>query len=215
MRSSAVPVIYLVRHGQASYGADDYDVLSPLGEEQSAVVAAEFVRRGVESPVLVAGDLVRQRTTAQLMIDAADYAAEVAVDPRWNEYAHPDLPLPLTGVGDSYDFQKLLDGALETWIRADSPDGWRGFRENAVAALHELAAGLGSGETGIAVSSGGTLTAIVSSIWGMDTQGTVRLNRVFANASITAVVVGKQGLNLLSVNDHAHLHGREGLLTYR
>ncbi len=27
--------LYLVRHGQASFGSDDYDRLSPLGQRQS------------------------------------------------------------------------------------------------------------------------------------------------------------------------------------
>ena len=32
--------ILLVRHGQASWGAADYDVLSPLGERQAAALGA-------------------------------------------------------------------------------------------------------------------------------------------------------------------------------
>ncbi|MEC8667907.1 MAG: histidine phosphatase family protein, partial [Pseudomonadota bacterium] len=30
-----MPTLYLIRHGQASFGADDYDVLSPIGHEQA------------------------------------------------------------------------------------------------------------------------------------------------------------------------------------
>ena len=35
--------LYLVRHGQASFGADDYDQLSPLGQQQ-AVRLGEYLR---------------------------------------------------------------------------------------------------------------------------------------------------------------------------
>ncbi|HCT4576619.1 TPA: histidine phosphatase family protein, partial [Pseudomonas aeruginosa] len=30
--------IYLIRHGQASFGADDYDVLSPTGIRQAEIL---------------------------------------------------------------------------------------------------------------------------------------------------------------------------------
>ena len=36
-----MPVIYLLRHGPASFGTDDYDVLSPLGERQAEVAERE------------------------------------------------------------------------------------------------------------------------------------------------------------------------------
>ena len=35
-------IVLLVRHGQASFGADDYDVLSDLGVEQSRVSAGPW-----------------------------------------------------------------------------------------------------------------------------------------------------------------------------
>ena len=39
--------ILLVRHGQASFGAADYDQLSPTGHEQSRVLGAALAARGV------------------------------------------------------------------------------------------------------------------------------------------------------------------------
>ncbi|EPM78754.1 hypothetical protein A249_34210, partial [Pseudomonas syringae pv. actinidiae ICMP 18804] len=38
--------IYLIRHGQASFGADDYDVLSPVGIRQSRVLGAHLAGLG-------------------------------------------------------------------------------------------------------------------------------------------------------------------------
>jgi len=34
-----MPVVYLIRHGQASFGAQDYDVLSATGHRQAEVLA--------------------------------------------------------------------------------------------------------------------------------------------------------------------------------
>ncbi len=210
-----MPVVYLVRHGQASYGAEDYDVLSPIGHEQSAVVGRELQRRGITSPQIVCGDLVRQRNTALGIIDSAGFESAMAIDPRWNEFDHPDMPLPTTGAGDSFDFQRRLDTALESWVREDNLDGWRGFQDKSFAALMDFAGTLTAGATGLAVTSGGVVSAIVSRIWGLDAQGTVRINRVVANTSLTSIVFGRQGMNLLSVNDHSHLQANRDLLTYR
>ena len=210
-----MPVVYLVRHGQASYGAEDYDVLSVIGHEQSAVVGRELQRRGITSPQVVCGDLVRQRNTALGIIDSARFESTMTIDPRWNEFDHPDLPLPTTGAGDSSDFQRRLDTALENWVREDNLDGWRGFQDQSFDALMDFAGTLTAGATGLAVTSGGVVSAIVSRIWGLDAQGTVRINRVVANTSLTSIVFGRQGMNLLSVNDHSHLQTNRDLLTYR
>ena len=45
-RQSSVPVIHLVRHGQASFGTDDYDRLSDLGRMQATLAGRELARRG-------------------------------------------------------------------------------------------------------------------------------------------------------------------------
>ena len=39
--------ILLVRHGQASLGAADYDQLSDLGEEQSRILGAALATQGI------------------------------------------------------------------------------------------------------------------------------------------------------------------------
>ena len=56
--------ILLVRHGQASWGAADYDVLSTLGEEQAVVVGEALA--GLSPDVIVHGAMSRQRRTAEL-----------------------------------------------------------------------------------------------------------------------------------------------------
>ena len=55
--------LYLVRHGQASFGADDYDVLSPLGHQQSVRLGAYFRHKGIRFDAALTGTLSRQRQT--------------------------------------------------------------------------------------------------------------------------------------------------------
>ncbi len=60
--------IYLIRHGQASFGAEDYDKLSELGCRQATVVGEYFRDCGVHFDAVYSGDLSRQRETARLAI---------------------------------------------------------------------------------------------------------------------------------------------------
>ena len=58
-------VVLLVRHGQASFGADDYDVLSETGWEQARLLGAWLAARGVAPDVVVRGGMRRHRETAR------------------------------------------------------------------------------------------------------------------------------------------------------
>ena len=58
-------LILLVRHGQASWGAADYDQLSPLGEKQGEVLGSWLAKAGVRPTRLVGGTMRRHRQTAE------------------------------------------------------------------------------------------------------------------------------------------------------
>lgn len=212
-----MPVVLLVRHGQASFGAADYDVLSDTGRRQSEVLGAELARRALRDPVAVAGRLRRQQDTAALALPGA----ELRVDPRWDEYDHRDLleryPSAdgTTHDGTSRGLQVLLDVALGRWV--DDVDGtWPGFSGGAAAALRDLVAGLEPGRDAVVFTSGGIVAAVCADLLGLGAAGVVALNRVSANGAITKLVVGRGGVSLVSFNDHAHFEGEErDLLTYR
>lgn len=212
-----MPIVALVRHGQASFGAADYDKLSPLGHRQARVVGEELVRRGLRAPELVSGTMSRQRDTLAGLVETSGFAAEQAVDARWNEYDHEGLLLRYAGPeraaavrGDSRAFQVLLDDALAAW---DADGGWAGFAKGAADALTELVDRLPPGHDGVAVTSGGVIGALAAHLLGAGTATAVALNRVAVNASITTVIVGSRGATLLAFNDHAYLDGE--LRTYR
>jgi broad specificity phosphatase PhoE len=211
-----MPVVLLVRHGQASFGADDYDVLSDVGRQQAAVVAEELSRRGLRSPVAVCGSLRRQRDTAEIALPAAPLTA----DPRWDEYDHLGLlqryvQQDAAHDGTSKGVQVLLDQALTAWVE-DAAGGWDDFSGGATTALAELAAGLQKGQDAVVFTSGGIIAAVCGALLGLGTAGVVALNRVTANGAITKLVVGAGGTSLVAFNDHAHFEGaRRGLLTYR
>ncbi|WP_114972597.1 histidine phosphatase family protein [Rhodoferax ferrireducens] len=55
--------LYLVRHGQASFGADDYDNLSALGQQQSRRLGEYFQQKGLRFDAVLTGTLRRHQQT--------------------------------------------------------------------------------------------------------------------------------------------------------
>jgi broad specificity phosphatase PhoE len=232
-----MPVISLVRHGQASFGAADYDVLSELGHRQAALLDAALAGRGATAEVVRAGSLKRQFDTALACRRSARGA--VVQDARWDEYDSAGVVVhhavaaaepPRDAAGDpvgigapegitSQEFQEVLDEALLAWIRAGEgspcPESWPAFRGRALAALHELAAGLGSGQDALVFTSGGTIAAIAAALLGAPDPVFVTLNKLVVNTSVTKVMAGRSGLRLLSYNEHAHLEHDRAVMTFR
>lgn len=82
--------IYLIRHGQASFGADDYDVLSPVGVEQAQVLGRHLADLGLTFDRCLSGDLRRQQHTASAAFDQYRAlglsAPTLEIDPAFNEF---------------------------------------------------------------------------------------------------------------------------------
>jgi broad specificity phosphatase PhoE len=214
-----MPQIVLVRHGQASFGGADYDVLSELGVRQATLARIALDERGIKPTTFVSGSLRRQLHTA------AAWDAEPLVDPRWNEYesadvlsAHGTTYASLERPGDSRLFQDALDAALAGWIKAGegSPaqESWPAFLGRVEAALGDVASGLGSGETALVATSGGVIAAVAVLLLGAPHLQFLAFNRVTANGGLTKIVIGRSGTTLVSFNEHDHLD-RAGVVTYR
>jgi broad specificity phosphatase PhoE len=221
-----MPSLLLVRHGQASFGAADYDVLSELGARQARATADELLRRGVRPARIVAGGLRRQQDTAAPIAEAL--GVPVGTDPGWDEYdsgdflaAHSASDARLGGGAalSSREFQAVLEDGVRAWMAAGEDTtarvSWPAFRARTGAALRDALAALGPGETGIAVTSAGVLAALCSDLLGAGPETYLRLNRVAVNAAVTKVVSGRGGSTLVAFNDHAHLELGESLVTYR
>lgn len=214
-----MPAVYLVRHGQASFGTDDYDVLSPLGRQQAAVAGTALAGRGLRAPVVVSGSLVRQRDTAEL-VAAALGVGVTAHDPRFDEFdAHGAVDAHLGGPGasaglSSQEFQRHLDVVIATWVETADP-GWTSFADGAWSALADLVDRLAPGSDAVVATSAGVTAALAGRMLGCGGAGVVAMNRVSVNASITTVVSGSRGLSLVTFNEHGHLLGEPGLRTNR
>lgn len=208
--------VYVVRHGQASFGAADYDRLSPQGERQAQLLGDFLKARCIEPTTLVAGGLRRQQATAVHLARAAEWSPPVTVDPRWDEFriGPEGDSLGVSGQTDSQAYQAALEVRMRDWESDGGGSESRGeFTDRTLQALADVAASLGSGEDAVVVTSAGVISMIVSSLLGGGTEQWILLNRVCVNTGVTTVVAGRRGLSLLSFNEHGHL-GRADM-TYR
>lgn len=214
-----MPLVLLVRHGQASFGGDDYDRLSDLGRRQAEATGRWLADQGLRRPVAVHGSLRRQRDTARLALAAAGHAVEPRTDARWDEYDHIGLVRRYAAAHDageprsSREFQVVLDAALTAWVEHGDEGGWPAFTAGVAAALAELAADLAPGQDAVVFTSAGAIAAACAGLLGTGAAGLVALNRVAVNGAVTKVAAGRGGLALLSFNEHSHLDGAG--VTYR
>lgn len=224
-------VLLLVRHGQASFGADDYDVLSGTGHEQGRLLGRYLASRGVTPTAVVRGAMRRHRETAEAMLEGGGWSTEVVVDPGWDEFDHlavvaglPDLP---AGELDRRGFQEVFERATERWTAgehdADYPESYAAFLARVRGSLARAAGSAGPGGTVVVVTSGGPIAAACAAL--LDPEAAEsgeaaalarawrRLNTVVVNASFSRVTAGRTGPRLLTFNEHPHLEGEH--LTYR
>ena len=219
--------ILLVRHGQASFGAADYDVLSPTGHEQSRVLGAALAARGVTPDVVVAGEMRRHAETADGVLSGAGWTAEVAVDAGWNEFDHDqvlgvhDSPTAREGESEKAAFQRWFEEATRRWTSGEDDEAYdesfAAFTGRVDASMERLAASLPSRGTAVVLTSGGAIAWTVASLLADDTATRtdlwLRLNPVSINTGTSTIVRGSRGTTLVTFNAADHLS--PDLITYR
>lgn len=218
--------LLLVRHGQASWDAEDYDVLSPRGWEQCRTLGRAWAAAGVRPSVVVRGSLRRHRESTEALLEGLGGAGvPVEVDTGWDEFDHLDLlehlpsPPEVAPVG-AEERQRVLEQSIDAWLAAPPgapyAESHAHFHARAVAAFertHELPG------TVAVLSSGGVIGAITAHLLtagdlSLARQVWPRLNVVGVNSGVTRVVIGRRGATLVGFNEHAHLDGTD-LLSYR
>ena len=230
-------VIYLIRHGQASFGTANSDQLSAVGREQSAILGSYFATLGEPIHRIYTGTLERQRETAQLVAAAfAPIVPPVTVEPAFDEYHSESIleafaasltPAQLEEAGwpglqtDRRRFQFFLERAARAWVEAqiaaENMLPWRSFHGRIIAALQQIMRTEGRGKTLLLSTSGGVIGTIVAHVLGLANHVGIELNWAVHNASITRLIYNADKISLSMFNGLPHLdqEGRRQLITYR
>ena len=120
--------LYLVRHGQASFGADDYDQLSKLGVQQSQRLGEYWRARGMRFDAVLMGSLKRHRQTWEGIEHGLQQSHTPRVWPGLNEYdseavircIHPE-PLAKPNTPELYKHHfGLLRKGLHAWMHGQT-----------------------------------------------------------------------------------------------
>ncbi|MDH4478464.1 MAG: histidine phosphatase family protein [Rhodoferax sp.] len=207
--------LYLVRHGQASFGADDYDMLSELGVRQSVRLGQYFAVRKLKFDAVIIGGLRRHAQTWAGIAQGGGIQADALVWPGLNEYDSEAViraihPFPLEKVQSPEDYRahfRLLRDGLRQWMDGViSPVGMPTYPEfvrGVTSALDHVRSQC-SGNV-LIVSSGGPISTAIGHLLGTTPETTVELNFRIRNSSVTELAFTPKRHMLVTYNTLPHL----------
>ena len=233
--------IYLIRHGQASFGADDYDVLSPIGMRQAEVVGQHLRELEIRFDRCLSGDLRRQQDTAKLALKQFTHAGltapEIETDSAFNEFdaeavirnllpamlaQEPQaLQVMRNGAQHPAEFQRLFAQIIHRWTSGDYPVqglvSWADYLQNVAHGLQRLLTQAQSTDNIAVFTSGGTITALLRLITGIPADKAFELNWQIVNTSLSRLKFRAHEVALASFNSQLHLQLLKApeLITFR
>lgn len=221
--------LYLVRHGQASFGKANYDELSELGAQQAFWLGEYFQSLSLTFDRVVTGSLQRQQDTARHLLRGAQQDMPVSIDPGFNEfdfktvasvYCHAaGIDLPSTRNGGKLFFQMLrrailawsageLHGKVENkqacYATSQGLETWPDFSQRVSDAMNAIIASE-EHENVLVISSGGAMALAISQILGCDVETMIDLNMQTRNTGYHQLFFNQRGYHLSTFNALPHL----------
>ncbi len=233
--------LYLIRHGQASFGKENYDRLSERGKRQSSLLGGMLASTGVEFDAVYSGTLDRHAGTekeiraaysrknislpeATRMEELNEYDSRSILETlipellKEDESYHADAAKLFT---DRKAFQRVFEAAMLKWSsRNYSAEGlvhWADFVGGVYRGLEAIMKRDGRGKTVAVITSGGPVSVAVRKALDLSDENTMRVTWQIKNSSVTRFKCTEDTIMLESFNEVAHLEGagEEGLITYR
>jgi broad specificity phosphatase PhoE len=207
--------VYLVRHGQASFGAADYDQLSELGSRQCHALGQYLAQRGLQFEAVLRGSLRRHTQSLSAVTEGYGQLPAALEWPGLNEYdsealiraVHPG-PLAKPDSPEVYRAHfRLLRQALAAWMDGSTaPLGMPAYADwvaGITAALDHVRT-RHSGNV-LVLSSGGPIATAVGHVLGTQPQTTIELNLRIRNSSLTELAFTPKRHMLSTFNHVPHL----------
>ncbi|AMU08934.1 histidine phosphatase family protein [Burkholderia cenocepacia] len=220
--------LFLVRHGQASFGTDDYDRLSAAGDQQGVWLGEYFARQGLTFDRVICGTMNRHAQTVAAILRGMDREG-VAVDrhPGLNEYdfhglfaaAASDYPeIARLAAGSMKEHFRALRQVLQLWTEDKlgdaAPETWAHFQQRVADA--RAAIRHGGGQRVLVVSSGGPIAVTVQQVLAAPPSSAIALSLQIRNSSLSQFFFNAEAFHLASFNGIPHLEDpeRHALRTY-
>lgn len=236
--------LVLIRHGQATMFADDYDKLSPTGEEQSRLLGQFWKSRGVAFDEIYAGPRIRQIRTAELVLEQlkaeTDNLPELTIIDELNEYDGDGIIEYLLPIAAERDprvvklieeheanrsgperfryFQRMFEVVTKLWvegkIHSHHVESWSSFHERVRRGYRQILEREGRNRNIAVFTSGGPISIAVQLATRAPESTAIELNWRIRNCSLTEIVFSKDRFTLDSFNSIPHLED-PALWTYR
>jgi broad specificity phosphatase PhoE len=232
---------YMIRHGQASFGEEDYDRLSPIGVVQAGIVARQWVSIGRKIDAIYVGSMKRQADTAEALVCAYEdkqmLVPEIIIDAAFDEYDSGSVfeaqlpgmiekdPAISEKLPDIFSnrrvFQLLFQEAMYRWVSGDHDilgvTTWCDFKQRVQDGMQGVMQTQGAKKTVAVFTSGGPISVVVQEALGLTDQMAMAQSWQVMNASVTWFKYNAKGIALAGFNDVAHLEleNDKALLTYR
>jgi broad specificity phosphatase PhoE len=218
--------LYLVRHGQASLGADDYDQLSALGAQQSQRLGEHWRAQGLQFDAVITGTLKRHAQTLQGIQQGLGSQHEALLWPGLNEYDSEAVirtvqkgPLTKPTTPESYreHFRLLRDGLTQWMAGVVSPQGMPSYADfvHGVRSALDHVRQHHDGHV-LLVSSGGPIATAVAQVLGLSPETSIELNLRIRNSAVSEFTFNPKRHSLISFNTITHLESptHKGWITY-
>ncbi len=212
--------LLVIRHGQASFGQDDYDVLSELGHRQSEAVGALLAQMQWVPDRVVTGTLKRQRDTLTSM----GFSNAQEEHSGFNEYDFGDLltarfdgDIPKVALGDRKAHFRTLRETVFEWQDAAFEGASETYKEFAerVEAARRFATQTDAKRV-LVISSGGVIGQMTATALGADKRQMMQLNLQIKNTAMTRFMFSGGAFSLHEFNTAPHFMSQAGakLLSY-
>lgn len=238
-------ILFMIRHGQASFGQANYDELSELGRHQSRILGERLLHSGVRFDAVYSGTLARQIDTADISLSALA-SMDSGVPPieqmdAFNEYdsesvlrglipvmenEDPDFKKDVETIfDDKKSFQRVFEKVMLRWVSGDydAPGlvTWKAFYNYVEQGIHHIMNAGDRGRNVALFTSGGPVSVAVGKALHLTGPDTLRVSWQVVNSSISCFKYNQHGFMLSTFNDHSHLEAGSGqphgggLITYR
>lgn len=227
--------IHLIRHGQASFGAQNYDCLSELGIRQSRQLGLWWHQQQLRFDAIYSGERERQKDTALHAFRASgdhDPVQRLQIEPAFNEldadrlmqYAVPRIilqapelmPMLLDLKAHREPFRRLFERLVDEWVGGAWQDAgigdWATFSGRVHTGLAAIAQQQGPGRRIAVFTSGGPITALLQRFGEARAGG---LDWDIANTSITRIGYDAAGnFELIDSRQLPHLASDRTLVSH-
>jgi len=209
--------LFIVRHGQAAFGEENYDALSLLGRDQARWLGEYFLEREISLHRIVSGELTRQKDTAREILSRIGIAERnLEIHHGLDEYDGQAIYASYTGnknvaahqQRDPINYWRTFRVAYEAWVmntlQGDHESGSE-FGVRIKEALDYACTGATRLDNILAVTSGGVMGTAVSMLLKTEPLSAIELNFQLRNTAFCEVIVGRRHNRLATFNSLPHL----------